>query len=318
MSGHDHARGDRHDHTHPGAANERRVAWAFLLTAGFMGVEAAGGIISGSLALLTDAGHMLTDAAALAISWYAFRASRRPATLQRTYGHDRLQVLAALVNGGVLLGITAWIVIEAIMRLSEPVEVTADIMLIVAALGLATNIIAFVILNGGSRENLNIRGAVLHVASDLLGSVAAIVAAAVILLTGWMPIDPILSLLVALLILRSVWSLLRQSWHVLMEGAPEGLDLDLLQQALVQAVPGVRDVHHVHAWSLTPERTLVTLHATVEDDADHDAVLHQMQDVLADQFHIGHATIQLERRHSGPSLPGGVFAECQQPYGTGP
>lgn len=291
--------GGAHSHAHAGAgttaANERRVFWALLLTGGFMVVEAAGGVLSGSLALLADAGHMLTDTAALALSWYAFRMSRRPATPRRSYGHHRTQVLAALVNGGLLLGIAAWIAIEAVERLFDPVEILGGAMLAVALAGLVMNIAAFVILNGGNRHNLNIRGAALHVLGDLLGSVAAIVAAGVILWTGWVPIDPILSVLVAALVLHSAWRLIDRSWHVLMEGAPEGFDAAELRRGLIAAVPAVLDVHHIHLWSLTPERPLVTLHANLAAGADHDAALHRLQKVLAERYGLGHATIQVER-----------------------
>jgi cobalt-zinc-cadmium efflux system protein len=283
-----------HGHEH---GNERRVLWALLLTVTFMAAEVAGGLLSGSLALLADAGHMLTDAAALGLAWHAFRVSRRPATPARSYGHARFQVLAALINGTALFVVAFWIITEAIARLRHPIEVLGGPMLLVASLGLAVNIAAYLILHGGSRDNLNIKGALLHVMGDLLGSAAAILAAGVILLTGWTPIDPILSVLVALLILRGAWLLVGQSWHVLMEGAPEGLDVAALRRELPARVPGVLDIHHVHAWSLTPERRLVTLHASIAEHADHDDVLHRMQTVLARQFSIEHATIQIERNH---------------------
>lgn len=278
-----------------GADGERRVFWALLITASFMLAEVAGGIFSGSLALLADAGHMLTDAAALALSWYAFRVSRRSSTPRHSYGQHRFQVLAALINGATLIGIAAWIAIEAARRLFAPVEVLGSPMLVIALLGLAANIASFVILHRGDRENLNVRGAALHVLGDLLGSAAAIVAAIVILLTGWIPVDPILSALVALLIVRSAWSLIKKSWHVLMEGAPDGLDVGLLRQDLTQSVPSVLDVHHVHLWSLTPERPLITLHATIAEGADHEAVLRSLQEALIQRYDLDHATIQLER-----------------------
>jgi cobalt-zinc-cadmium efflux system protein len=283
-----------HGHEH---GNERRVLWALVLTVGFMVAEVVGGLLSGSLALLADAGHMLTDAAALGLAWHAFRVTRRPATPVRSYGHARFQVLAALINGAALFVVAIWIVTEAIARLRSPIEVLGGPMLLVASLGLAVNIAAYLILHGGSRDNLNIKGALLHVMGDLLGSAAAILAAGVILLTGWTPIDPILSVLVALLILRGAWLLVGQSWHVLMEGAPEGLDVAALRRELPARIPGVLDIHHVHAWSLTPERRLVTLHAAIAEYADHDDVLHRMQTVLATQFSVDHATIQIERNH---------------------
>ncbi|MFC7332380.1 cation diffusion facilitator family transporter [Rhodocista pekingensis] len=299
--GHDHSHGHGHGHGHghshglePGGGNEARVRAALLLTGGFMLAEVVGGLLSGSLALLADAGHMLADTAALALAWYAFRAARRPAGAARTYGGHRFQVLAAFINGAALLLLSLWIIVEAARRLFEPVPVLGGPMLAIAALGLAVNIASFTILNGGDKANLNVRGAALHVLGDLLGSVAALAAAAVILTTGWTPIDPILSAVVSLLILRSAWALVTPAWHVLMEGTPEGLDLDRLQRSL-QAVPGVADIHHVHAWSLTPEQPLLTLHATVAEGAEPDSVLRALTRTLREEFGIGHATIQVER-----------------------
>jgi cobalt-zinc-cadmium efflux system protein len=293
-SHHDHGHGhDCGHHRHDG--NEKRVRLALLLTGGFMVAEVAGGILSGSLALLADAGHMLTDAAALALSLAAFRASRRPETLNHSYGQHRFQVLAAFINGAALIGIALWIAIEAIQRLFAPVPVLGGTMLVVAVLGLAVNVVAFLLLHGGDRENLNMRGAALHVLGDLLGSVAAIMAAGVILWTGWTPIDPILSVLVALLVLKSAWTLLRRSWHVLMEGTPESVDLDALVAGLKSAVPGVTDIHHIHLWMLTPDQPLMTLHATITAETEHDTALHALQRALAESYGIGHATIQVER-----------------------
>lgn len=288
-----HAHGHSHGHVH-GAGNEARVRKALFLTGGFMLAEVAGGLLSGSLALLADAGHMLADTAALALAWYAFRAARQPAGATRTYGGHRFQVLAAFLNGTGLLVLSLWIVAEAVRRLFEPVPVAGGPMLVIAALGLGVNVASFVILSGGDKRNLNVRGAALHVLGDLLGSAAALAAAAVILTTGWTPIDPILSAFVALLVLRSAWELVKPAWHVLMEGAPEGLDLDRLRRDLA-TVPGVTDIHHVHAWSLTPEQPLLTLHATVSGDAEHDAVLRALTRRLRDGFGIDHATIQVER-----------------------
>ena len=209
-------------------SNMRRVTIALVLTATFMVVEVIGGIISGSLALLADAGHMLTDTMALALAAVAFHVSKRPADHRLTYGYQRFQILAAFVNGLSLLIIVGWILFEAVNRFLSPSNVIGGTMLIVAAAGLIVNIIAFVVLHGGDRDNLNIRGAALHVAGDLLGSVAAIIAAIVIIYTGWVPIDPILSVAVAMLILRSAWILLKRSSHVLLEGAPEWLNMDAM------------------------------------------------------------------------------------------
>lgn len=299
MTDHDHHHHHGHDHHHGAveAGNERRVLWALLLTGGFMLAEVAGGLFAGSLALLADAGHMLTDTAALALAWYAFRVGRRPATAERSYGHGRIQVLAALINSGALVVIALWIGVEAARRLMAPAPVLGGPMLAVAALGLLVNIAAFLILHREGEADLNLRGAALHVMGDLLGSVGAIVAALVILWTGWAPIDPILSVLVALLILRGAWANLARAWHVLMEGTPEDLDVATMRGELARSVPGVLDIHHVHAWSILPGRPLVTLHAAIAEEADHDAVLHGLQHALADRYGVAHATIQIERNH---------------------
>ena len=201
--------------------NMRRILIALILTAAFMIVEVIGGIISGSLALLADAGHMLTDTMALALAAVAFQVSKRPADARLTYGYQRFQILAAFVNGLSLLLIVFWILYEAVDRFRHPVEIMGDTMLLIAAIGLIVNIIAFAVLHSGDRNNLNIRGAALHVAGDLLGSIAAIIAALVIIQTGWTPIDPLLSVAVAVLIFRSAWVLVKRSAHVLLEGAPD-------------------------------------------------------------------------------------------------
>jgi cobalt-zinc-cadmium efflux system protein len=268
-----------------------------LLTGGFMAVEAAGGLLAGSLALLADAVHMLTDAAALCFAWLAFRLARRPADPQRSYGYHRFQVLAAFVNGVVLIAIVVWIVIEAVERLREPVEILGGLMLAVAAVGLVANVIAFAILHGGNRENLNVRGALLHVLGDLLGSLAAMVAAMVIIVTGWTPIDPILSMLVALLILRSAWALVRQSTHVLLEGTPTEIDVPRLKSELVDSVPEVDDVHHVHVWTLASGKLVMTLHAHVRDDVDTEQVLRRIVSICHERFGVTHVTVQIEHGH---------------------
>jgi cobalt-zinc-cadmium efflux system protein len=283
-----------HGHHHDSADSERRVLLALLLTGGFMVVEVIGGLAAGSLALIADAGHMLTDTLSLGLAFVAFRIGRWPQDGRRTYGYHRFQVLAAFVNGLTLVVIVGWIAIEAIRRLLQPVEVLGGLMLVIALIGLIVNLGAFVILHGGDRENLNMRGAALHVLADLLGSVGAIIAALVISVTGWMPIDPLLSLLVAVLILRSAWMLLHKSGHILLEGAPDWLDDGELRKALVTAVPAVRDVHHVHCWMLTMERPLITLHARVVPGVDQQEALGAIHRALADRFGIEHATVQIE------------------------
>jgi cobalt-zinc-cadmium efflux system protein len=274
--------------------SERRVFWAMVLTGGFMGIEVVGGLVSGSLALLADAGHMLTDFAALGLAWFAFRIARRPPDQRRSYGYHRIQVLAAFVNGIVLVAVVGWILVEAVGRLLAPVEVLGGVMLAVAVGGLLVNIAAFALLHGGDRDNINLRAAAIHVLGDLLGSAAAILAAGVILGTGWMPIDPLLSVLVALLILRSSWLIIKKSAHILLEGTPDWLDVGRLRADLVAQVPGVEDVHHVHVWSLTTEHPLITLHAVLGPDGDHEASLAAIQSHIKDKVGIDHCTVQIE------------------------
>ncbi len=294
MSDHDH---HAPGHVH-GGGNRRAVGIAALLTGGFMLAEVVGGIVSGSLALLADAGHMLTDSGALALAWFAFRLAERPADWKRTYGFDRFSVLAAFVNGIVLFAVAGWIVIEAVRRLGDPAPILGGAMLWIAIGGLAVNIAAFWVLSRGEKENLNVRAALLHVAGDLLGSVAAIVAAIVIIWTGWTPIDPILSVLVAVIILRSAYAVVKESGHILLEAAPEKIDRRKVEAALVAQVPGVLGIHHVHAWSITQDRPMMTLEAEVGDLGDHDALRKAIKSVLHDSFGIDHATVELSC--SGP------------------
>ncbi|MDJ0905282.1 MAG: cation diffusion facilitator family transporter [Woeseiaceae bacterium] len=281
-------------HSHD-SSNMRRVIIALVLTGTFMIVEVIGGLLSGSLALLADAGHMLTDTMALALAAVAFKVSKRPADARLTYGYQRFQILAAFVNGLSLLLIVGWILYEAIQRFIAPQAVMGPLMLTVAAAGLVINIIAFVVLHGGDRENLNIRGAALHVAGDLLGSVAAIVAAVIIIYTGWMQIDPILSIAVAILILKSAWALVKRSAHVLLEGAPEWLDVEAMQQHLVERVPEVVSIHHVHVWGMTPQDLMLTMHVCIDSEPGNPTdVIRQVKERLREEYGIGHSTIEIE------------------------
>ena len=271
------------------------MLFVLVLTLVFMAVEVVGGIVSGSLALIADAGHMLTDAAALGLSWFAFRMARRPADPRRSYGYHRVQVVAAFVNGLTLVAITVWIVVEAANRLFAPVEVEGVLMSSVAAVGLAVNVFGFWVLSRGE-QNLNLRGAAVHVMGDLLGSVAAVAAGIIIVVWGWMPADPILSILVAGLILRSAVGIVRESGHILLEGTPAAQDPGAIAQSLSD-IAGVEDVHHVHVWLLAENRPLVTLHATVAWGADRDRALADIKRALSERFGLDHATVQVE---SGP------------------
>ncbi|WP_164115512.1 cation diffusion facilitator family transporter [Sphingorhabdus sp. Alg239-R122] len=299
----DHGRAD-HSHDHGGhhhhapkvsARNVRAVGLAALLTGAFMIAEVVGGVISGSLALIADAGHMLTDFAALALAWLAFRIAQRPSDWKRSYGFDRFSVLAAFVNGLSLFLIAAWIIYEAAHRIADPQPVLAGPMLAIAVLGLLVNLVALQIMRSADPDNLNIRAAMLHVMGDLLGSVAAIAAAGIIMATSWFMIDPLLSVLVALIILRGAWAVTRSSAHILLQGAPDGLEPEFIATDLKSHVTGVTDVHHIHSWSLTEERPVITLHARIADGLDSHAACRAIKIRLAEKFDIGHATVEIEQ-----------------------
>ncbi|HEY1075895.1 MAG TPA: cation diffusion facilitator family transporter [Fontimonas sp.] len=272
-----------------------RLKLALGLTAGFMLAEVVGGLWSGSLALLADAGHMLADAFALALALWAQVQSRRPPDAMRSYGYHRMPVLAAFVNGLALLAIAAWISLEGVLRLLDPPPVAGDIMLSVAVGGLVVNLLSFFVLHGGAGQDMNVRGAMLHVVGDLLGSAAAIVAAIVILYSGWMPIDPLLSILVALLIVRSAWRIVGESAHVLLEGAPEAFDAAAFSAALPAGVSGVTSVHHVHHWMLTPERSVMTLHAVLAEGSATDDVVARIKSWIHAHHQVSHITVQIEQ-----------------------
>ena len=312
---HTHSHG--HDHVHGAGASERRIGLAALVTGLFMLAEVAGGILSGSLALFADAGHMLTDCAGLALAWLGFRIARRPADRKRSYGYGRFGVLVAFANGLLLFAVAGWIVVEAVHRIRAPTPVLGGVMFWVALAGLGVNILSLHLLAGGDRGNLNVRAAVLHVAGDLLGSVAALAAAVTILMTGWMAIDPILSVLVAVLILGSAARIVRDAGHILLEGTPAGLDPRQIEQDLEASVPGVRDVHHVHAWSLSQDRPIVTLHARISSDgAAPEAVTSAIKKRLKTVYGVDHATVEIEfERCADAPAPKDADDEAAHPSG---
>lgn len=284
------------------ADSRRRVMYAALLTGGFMVAEVIGGILSGSLALLADAAHMLTDTGSLLLAWFGYRLAARPADPARSYGFGRMKVLAAFTNGVLLVLLAAWIIWEAAARLMAPEPVAGGLMLGVAALGLVVNIIAFAILHGGGHSHdLNLRGALWHVAGDMLGSVAAILAAVLILWQGWILADPLLSVLVALLALYGGVRIMRASSHILLEGTPEGLEPERIIADLVANVPGVAAVSHVHAWALTESRPLVTLEVTPAPGASPESVRRAVKARLAEAFGASHATVEVIADVSDPA-----------------
>ena len=296
---HNHAaHGHNHNHHHSFTVdpkNERRMALAALLTGVFMVVEAIGGYLSGSLALMADAGHMLADFAALSLAWFGFRMSRRPADWKNTFGFDRFAILAAFVNGLSLFVIAGFIILKAVQRLGKPVEIMGTPMLVIAAIGMSVNIIVFLTLRGADSENLNIRGAVLHVMGDILGSAAAIIAAIVILLTGWMPVDIIVSVLVAVIILRSAWHVVKASGHILLEGAPAGLDRRTIEADMRAQFPQILDVSHIHAWSISQERPMVTLEAQITANASSEETAKAIKLRLFEKFNVDHATVEVNK-----------------------
>ena len=292
---HGHSEHDHAGHSHDlGSTDKTRVLIAAVLTGGFMIAEAVGGLLTGSLALLADAGHMLTDSVSLVFAWYAFHLAGRAASSRMTYGYDRVKTLVAFVNGLTVLLIGLWIAYEAWKRLNAATPVLGGPMLAIATMGLIVNIGAFFVLHGGDRDSLNMRGAILHVLGDLLGSVAAIAAALVIMATGWMPIDPILSVLVALLLFRSAWALVRESGGLLLEGVPPSLDRDAIAADLVTNVGSLREVHHMHLWSLDGAKHMATLHACLKDGAEPLEAIRDIKHRLAAEHGISHATVEPE------------------------
>ncbi|MCT4795460.1 cation diffusion facilitator family transporter [Exiguobacterium alkaliphilum] len=291
MAGHDH---HGHDHHHHHTTNQRALFLAFLLIATFMVVEVVGGLWTNSLALLSDAGHMLGDAAALGLSFLAVRFGARRATPDRTFGYRRFEILAAFVNGLTLLVISIYIMIEAYKRLFSPPEIMSGGMLVIAIVGLVVNVLAAWILMRGERDNLNVRSALLHVFGDLLGSVGAITAALLILLFGWTLADSIASLFVAVLILISGYRVTRDAVHILMEGAPHEVDVVAMQNELLR-VDGVNEIHDLHVWSITSNEYAVTCHVLIDETTDDQAVLHDVTNRINRFGAFERSTVQIER-----------------------
>ncbi len=297
-----HSHGHAHAHIHhasptaPGRlrARERKLLLAFVLTTAMMVGEVAGGLWSGSLALLADAGHMLVDSLALLLAFLGAWLALRPADARRTYGYGRLEVLAGFVNALTQFVLVGFIAFEAISRLRAPVEILSGPMLAVALVGLLVNVVVLRTLHDHAHDDVNLAGASLHVLGDLLGSVAAVMAALVVRWLGWNWADPVLSLLVSLLILNSAWQLLRRSTHILLEGVPEGMNPDEVAAALREADAVIRDVHHLHVWQLASGSRMATLHAELHDPARAAQALHAIRQLLNERFGIQHVTVQID------------------------
>ena len=293
--GHAHAHG--HDHDHLEGGSERKLLFAFVVTLVMLVAEAAGGVVSGSLALLADAGHMLVDALALLLAFLGARFASRPADARRTYGYGRIVVLAGFVNALTQFALVAFIVYEAVQRLFHPEPILSGVMLVVAILGLLANVVVLRTLHGHDPDDMNMAGASLHVLGDLLGSVAAVLAALAVRWLAWNWADPVLSILVSMLILRSAWSLVRRSGHILLEGTPEGVDLGDVQRGLLEIDDVIVDIHHVHVWQVTAGSRMATLHAELSpaaEQADQARVLTAIKQLLSERWRVEHATVQFD------------------------
>ena len=282
-----------HSHGTSAGANRSRLAAVFGLTLVIFIVELVGGIVSNSLALLADAGHMFTDVAGIGLALLAIWFASRPANGGRTFGYLRLEILAAVVNAVLLFAVAAFVLFEAWRRWSEPPEIASGLMLVVAMAGLGANAVSLFMLRHAQRESLNMRGAYLEVMGDFAGSAAVIIAAVVITLTGWLQADALASAAIGLLILPRTWSLLREAVDVLLEATPKGIDLDEVRSHILEA-PGVADVHDLHAWTITSGMNVVSAHVVLGEAADPPAVLDHLCRCLSGDFDIEHSTFQLE------------------------
>lgn len=287
--------GDGHSHLRrAGARYAGRLKLALALVLAFLGVQVVVGVVTGSLALLSDAGHMATDALGLGIALAAISAANRAATGgHRTFGLYRLEILAALGNAVLLFGVAGYVLVEAALRLDDPPEVASIPVLVVGTIGLGVNIAAFFLLRGGAEESLNVRGAYLEVVADMLGSVGVIAAAVVMWTTGWRWVDPVTGAAIGLFVLPRAYRLGREAVRVLVQAAPHDLSVDAIRAALA-ALPGVTDVHDLHVWTLTSEMEVLTAHLTVDEGVASQQVLDSARTVLAEKFHLVHATLQVE------------------------
>ncbi len=291
---HDQARHvANHHHDHARGASQRTLLIVLVLTFVYMIAEAIGGYLSNSLALLSDAGHMFTDVAALALSLFAVRFASRPATPRKTYGFYRLEILAALANGVTLIVLSLLICVEAYHRLRSPEEVRGWTLIWISLGGLIVNLISAWMLSRAHKESLNVRGAFLHVLGDLLGSVAAIAAGVFIIWRGWRWADPVFSVFISVLIIYNSWRLVADAVNVLLEGAPSHINAAAVEQA-IGAIAGVRAVHDLHIWTITSDRHAVTAHVVVNDASESYRILREVREMLAERFALAHSTIQIE------------------------
>ncbi|WP_110113893.1 cation diffusion facilitator family transporter [Bacillus sp. CGMCC 1.16541] len=288
--GHSHS----HGHHHHGSQNKKALKWSFFIITAYMIIEVIGGILTNSLALLSDAGHMLSDAAALGLSFLALTFGEKGASFSKTFGYKRFEILAAFINGITLIVISLYIFWEAYQRILSPPEVVSTGMLIVSSIGLLVNIVAaYILMKGDKEENLNVRSAFLHVLGDMLGSVGAIIAALLIMFFGWSLADSLASIIVAILIIISGWRVTEDAFHILMEGVPTNIDVKQLKDALL-SFEEIKDIHDLHVWAITSNFPALSCHFVVEQGINHQQLLKKANTVLHDQFHLHHTTIQID------------------------
>ena len=305
--------GAGHDHSH-GSSNERGLRTALALTGGFLVAEVIGAFVTNSLALLSDAAHMVTDVAALVIALIALQLTKRPADSKRTFGYYRFEILAAVVNAVLLFLAAVYILVEAYRRFQSPPEIATSGMLIVAVIGLLVNLISMRVLRGGAESSLNMKGAYLEVWSDALGSLGVIGAALLIRFTGWWQADPVVAVLIGLWVLPRTWTLLSESINVLLEGVPQGLALDEIHNALL-CIPGIQDVHDLHVWSITTGKNTITAHVTLnEPGEDEQRILSQARALIQSRFGITHSTIQIETTRCEPVQGCGIGTSPPQAH----
>ncbi len=286
--------GAGHDHGTSEIKHEKPLWWALGLTASFLIAEVIGALVTNSLALLSDAAHMMTDVIALGISLVAVRLSRRPADAKRTYGYARMEAIGAMINGGLLFIVAGYILWEAVGRFRQPPEVASTGMLVIASIGLVINLISMRLLKAGSGTSLNVRGAYLEVWSDMLGSVGVIIGALIIRFTGLAVADPIIAVLIGLWVLPRTWTLLRQAGHVLMQGVPAGMELEAIR-AMLLVHPGVREIHDLHVWALGSQQPVLTAHVVLQDGGvDAEQMQRALAAALEREFNVHHATLQVE------------------------
>ena len=291
---HSHDQPHVHEHAEANGGRSRKLLFAFVLTTLMMVAEVIGGAWSGSLALIADAGHMMVDALALLLAFVGAWMATRPADARRSYGYGRMEVLIGFVNALSQFVLVGWIIYEAVTRLLHPGEILSGVMFVVAIIGLLVNLLVLRMLHGHAHDDVNLAGASLHVLGDLLGSVAAVLAALAIRWFGWLWADPVLSMLVGLLILNSAWRLLRMSAHILLEGVPDGMDSAAVEVSLRGADPSIRDVHHLHVWQLASGSRMATLHAELKEPADSAQALRAIKRMLLENFDIQHVTVQID------------------------